>query len=96
MKDVENFIKIFQCGDSSYEMFRNDGCYWFAYILFRRFIEDGSKIMYSFTKEHFGTQIGSRVYDITGDVTDKYVWAQWTKILDTESKNEIKRKYITI
>ena len=34
---------------------------------------------------HFGCKIDDRVYDITGDVTEKYQWTIWNHIITTET-----------
>ena len=53
-------------------------CYWFAYVLEARFRNQyGAYIVIDYTANHFATRIGARVYDITGDVTDKYTWEPW-------------------
>lgn len=44
-------------------------CYWFAHILNTRF---GGVTMYDVVDNHFVQRIGGRLYDVTGDVTDKY------------------------
>lgn len=55
--------------------FTNGCCYWFARILSERFVSD--EIVYDQVANHFGCRIGNEVYDITGDVTDKYNWESW-------------------
>ena len=61
------------------ECFTQGYCYWFAYILQGRFIEffRDTAIMYDDIANHFGCLIDGRIYDITGDVTDKYNWKLW-------------------
>lgn len=44
-------------------------CYYFAVILKERFT---GTILYDWLEGHFITEINNRLYDITGDVTDKY------------------------
>ena len=79
-KIILNFINRFTSNGTRKEVidcFQNGCCYWFAYILVKRF-EDfylpQSKIYYDEIANHFGyyDQEANRVYDITGDVTNKY------------------------
>lgn len=44
-------------------------CYWFAYILWGRF---GGTMMYEQVDNHFVQEIGGRLYDVSGDVTELY------------------------
>lgn len=71
---VLEFIRQFREFDPAVaDMFRSNRFdYWFAQILFRRFINDGSSVLYSPSSAHFIVRIGGRLYDIDGDVTDKY------------------------
>ena len=91
MSDVEDFLKRFHLSKDIDVVFTCGCCYWFAQILFRRFIRDGAVVMYSSDVNHFGTKIHGRVYDITGDVTDKYKWASWTDFSDEIEKKRIIR-----
>ena len=81
-KTILNFIDRFTSNGARQEVidcFQNGCCYWFAYILSKRF-EDfyfpQSKIYYDEIANHFGyyDQETNSVYDITGDVTNKYNW----------------------
>lgn len=83
MKDVERFLKRFHSSENINEVFTCGCCYWFAAVLFGRFIRDGATIMYDEVANHFGTRIKGKVYDITGDVTDKYKWVPWESITDS-------------
>ena len=84
MKDVMNFINVFTSSNNNKEIidvFSKCKCsYWFATILFRRFILNQATIVYDVQKRHFGTRIGNHVYDITGIVTDKYTWEVWVSV----------------
>ena len=62
----QEVIDTFECGC----------CYWFARILIKRF---SGLLMYDDTENHFGAEISGRIYDVTGDVTDKYDWTAWTR-----------------
>ena len=57
-------------------------CYWFAYILCRRFESpfNNTDIAYDPIVNHFGCRINGRVYDITGDCTDQYSWKDWMDV----------------
>lgn len=93
---VENFLKHFDAFNNTDSVSANNCCYWFALILFRRFIKDGARIMFDTESEHFGTEISNKVYDITGDVTHKYNWIPWDSIEDHSLKYKITEKYIQI
>lgn len=93
MNDVGKFIAKFQSPESN-DIFAGDCSYWFAAILYRRFIRDGAKIMFDTTSNHFGTMLRGKVYDITGDVTKHYNWIPWLEIQDNSIKEKISSKYI--
>lgn len=59
------------------DCFMNGCCYWFARMLAERFLDCAPVLMYAPVEGHFATLIFDRVYDITGDVTDKYKWERW-------------------
>ena len=65
-------IECFTCGN----------CYWFAYILHGRF--PYGAIAYDEVANHFGCMINDAVYDITGDVTDKYYWEPWGEVYNRD------------
>lgn len=95
MDEVNKFLKRFHTSDDIDTVFTSRASYWFAYILYRRFIRDGAEIMYSDVNNHFGTRIRGKVYDITGDVTKKYTWRQWLLLnLEADEKERIMRDYI--
>jgi len=94
MKDVENFLKRFHLSENVDEVFTCGCCYWFAAVLFGRFIRDGATIMYDEVANHFGTRIKGKVYDITGDVTNKYKWVPWESITDGSLRERIVRDCI--
>lgn len=67
------------------DTFSNGGCcYWFAAVLMIRFWEYSPTIMYDEVANHFATQIGGRVFDITGDVTDVYDWEPWDDVCERD------------
>lgn len=94
MSSVDNFLKRFHESMDIDEVFTSGCCYWFAYILFVRFIRDGAVIMYDEVANHFGTKIAGRVYDISGDVTEKYKWVTWDSITDELHRERIIRDCI--
>lgn len=94
MKDVQDFLKRFHSASDIDTVFTSGCCYWFAYILFSRFIRTGATIMYDEIENHFGTKIDDKVYDVTGDVTDKYKWAPWDSITDDLHRQRIIRDCI--
>lgn len=68
-----DFIRQFRAYEQNNvleDTFRKGFCYWFAYILAGRF--PGAQIMYEPIEGHFITEIGGRLYDVRGDVTDLY------------------------
>lgn len=102
--EVLKFINIFSgsaCTDG-YVRYSNrevvdlfdDKCsYWFATILFRRFIMQNAEIMCDVKHKHFGTKIYGMVYDITGDVSNIYSWEKWNYV-DRVTKEELSKEYI--
>lgn len=94
MSSVDNFLKRFHESRDIDEVFTSGCCYWFSYILFVRFIRDGAVIMYDEVANHFGTKIAGRVYDISGDVTEKYKWVTWDSITDELHRERIIRDCI--
>lgn len=73
------------------ECFTQGCCYWFAFILKTRFDEEyGAEIVVNYVANHFGCRICGRVYDATGDVTEKYDnWYRWDDCDDEILKNRI-------
>lgn len=78
------FIKRFE---KSEHTFTNGCCYWFTQILRQRF---GGNTMYLPVFGHFIQEINGRLYDVTGDVTDKYSNADkydWQTYVLADSSN---------
>ena len=94
MSQVDGFINRFHEHEKTDDTFQFGCCYWFAFILYRRFLREGAKIMYDQIENHFGTMIFGKVYDITGDVTAKYRWEPWEKLDDELLKARIVRDCI--
>ncbi len=94
MDEINKFLERFHMSDDINTVFTSEACYWFAYILYRRFIRSGAVLMCSNTDNRFGTKIYGKVYDITGDVTDKCAWKPWLEFEDELEKERIIRDYI--
>lgn len=93
--DVSAFLRRFHQSDNVTDVFSFGCCYWFAKILFDRFSHlSGTEIMYDEIENHFGTKVGESVYDITGDVTAKYVWKPWADLNDDLLRKRIIRDCI--
>lgn len=87
VRDVLGFIGRFSTNGYGYrqeviECFTRGCCYWFAAILNTRFSHEKPLVMIDYVANHFGCEIGGRVYDITGDVTGQYDWMPWNKCND--------------
>lgn len=87
MNVVERFIHKFKQFDKSGEVvktFTEGYCYYFACILCERF-KIGT-IWYSEKDNHFAARIGSRLYDITGDITSRKAdFIPWHKMQEVDS-----------
>lgn len=80
---VQQFLHRFHISQDVTDVFTCGCCYWFAKILYERFLlSNGAEMMYDEVLNHFGTKVSGRVYDITGDVTDKYNWKPWSEVGD--------------
>lgn len=68
-------IECFSCGC----------CYWFAYILSKRFTN--GYIVYDQVENHYGYHVNQckKVFDITGDVTEGYKWEKWDDVVKADS-----------
>lgn len=88
MNKVIKFINRFtQNGQNNgtIETFTCGCCYWFAKILFSRFMHECEvEMMYDQIENHFGCLIDGVVYDITGDVTAKYDWQTFSSVFETD------------
>lgn len=76
------------------DSFSGSNSYWFASILFKRFIRNNATIMYDPKNQCFGTRIGTRVYDVTGDVTENHKWISWLEYSNKVSKEKITKENI--
>lgn len=94
MSTVDSFLKRFHESKDVDSVFTNGCCYWFATILFSRFLRYGAEIVFDETECHFGTKINDKVFDITGDVTDKYTWIPWSSVTDQSRRARIIRDCI--
>lgn len=89
--EVLSFISRFTMGGRYHEVidsFSCGCCYWFAYILKSRFYSLFPEIVYDPVANHFGTMIRGRVYDITGDATERYSWFGWDKLTEEDCAKE--------
>lgn len=84
---VDKFLERFHEYPEIDKTFTEGCCYWFAVILHIRF--QNSEIMYDEIANHFVVLIDDRLYDITGDVTDKYNVIRWSDLDDDLLKERI-------
>lgn len=86
------FIRRFTQGGKNrgtIETFTQGCCFWFAFVLRERFYDPNDRnqnvdIMYDQIANHFGCRIDGAVYDITGDVTEKYNWQTWVSLMNED------------
>lgn len=87
MSDVDKVIqRIKQSSNKTTHYYLNGGCYKFAKIL-QYYI--GGDIMYLLQEEHCVLKVGDKLYDATGNVTNKY---KCSKMIDESvmvSRNKI-------
>ena len=50
--------------------------------------------MIDYVVGHFGCRIGEQVFDITGEVTDKYDWNPWSDCTDSALRKRIEEDCI--
>ena len=88
---VLRFIRDFKQFDKKGEVtrtFTNGYCYWFAFILHSRFPRH-SEIMYYSAGNHFACKVYDRVFDITGDITNKHLffepWEEYRQLDPVET-----------
>lgn len=94
MDEISHFLKRFHSYNEVDDVFTRGCCYWFAIILFFRFESKKPEIMYDDIANHFGTRVGDRVFDITGDVTSEYQWKPWSEMDDELHRSRIERDCI--
>lgn len=78
-REILDFISEFR---GSEDVFLNNCCYWFAFILQARF---AAEIFYMPIPGHFVSKIGGDLYDVSGDVTEQYAsepMIAWSKMRD--------------
>ncbi len=90
--DINRFLSRFHNSNDVDTVFTCGCCYWFALILHCRFPE--SVIMYDQVANHFVTMIDGKLYDITGDVTERYDVIPWLTFDDELLKSRIVRDCI--
>lgn len=93
-KEMSAFLRRFHEASDVDTVFTEGCCYWFAVILNKRFPE--SYIVYDPVLNHFAVKIDGRVFDITGDVTDRSVsgWIPWDSYDDLPHRRRIVRDCI--
>lgn len=93
--EISSFISRFHTGNSVEDVFTGGCCYWFAQILADRFDIYNAEIVYFPVENHFATKISGRIYDITGDITDKGGdWVLWSEFGDIAEAERIIRDCI--
>ena len=68
--------------------------YWFASILYKRFIRDGAKLLYNNKKETFGTLIDGAVFTSNGISEHDDDWLSWVDYQEGKEKEKIVKKYV--
>jgi len=86
----EEFIETFKSGFNKKaieDCFLNGNCWFFTTILRERFNYLNPEVYYEPVVGHFATKIGSRMYDITGEINDRgfISWEEYKKIEPTDS-----------
>lgn len=94
MNDVERFIDRFRSKENAESIFSGECSYWFASILYQRFIRNGAKIMYHSGEARFAVMIQGNLYDITGSIDNSNGWIPWLNITNKSAKKQIINKYI--
>lgn len=83
------------CREQVTEAFTCGCCYWFARVLYERFrLYGASEIVYDEIENHFGCKVDGRIYDICGDVTERYDWGSWPIWEDPSLTSKILRDCI--
>lgn len=93
MNEVERFIGQFQTPESE-TLFIEKCNYWFAAILYRRFIRNGAKIMFNTKSERFATMINKKMYDISGEITVTPEWIAWLDFQESTIKSKVTKERI--
>ena len=87
LRFIEDF-KRFDTGQVT-RTFTNGYCYWFAFILHTRFPD--SEIVYYSAGNHFACKIRNRIFDITGDITNKNLFFEsWEEFKKSEPLEAIR------
>ena len=75
--EVVDFIRGIR-NDGTMHAFLEGYCYWFAHILYSRFLPYvRTYIMYNQILGHFAASINGKLYDITGRIEDDGNWVEW-------------------
>lgn len=86
-KQIIEFIEQFYKFDkeNAIKLYTEDMSYWFAMILYARFKDiTYCTIAYNPVSNHFCCMIDTKLYDITGEITDDsidwYSWSQYQRL----------------
>lgn len=69
MSDRQKILQFISLFEDAKDIFLYGLCFWFAFILQERF---GGTMMYEQVENHYIQEIGGRLYDVSGDVTERY------------------------
>lgn len=79
-KQILTFINEFsKHGPQVTTCFTSGNCYWFANILYHRFLQEveTADIVYDPLDNHFAVLLNGCYYDITGELCENYRWTSW-------------------
>lgn len=93
-QDVLNFIQTFKRHYGITPVIHHNTGYWFAFVLFRRFLKEGAKILYSKPQNRFAVRIAGRAYDIDGEIMGVTNWGFWDQEKDEELRARVNRENI--
>ena len=96
LDEVLTFITRFKepSPAAAQDLFLYGDCYWFAYILTKRFPQ--GEIYYLPIANHFITKINGNYYDITGQITPKEEVIKWNifRVMEPLEAHRIERDCI--
>lgn len=96
MNEILNFITIFKRVDGVQQLFSSECNYWFATILFRRFIHIGAEIMYNRDLNQFATKINNKLFNISGEIQLNEKWVKWNEMVNSPESKSIKEELINL
>lgn len=86
MHKRDEVLHFINCFSHTQETFLYGMCYWFSFILNERF---GGTTMYLPIENHFVQEIEGRLYDVSGDVTEKYNTSKIMRWQDMEQHDQL-------